>query len=147
VEFSRVRISAKTEYACLAVIDLAMNFDRDEPLRVREISERHGIPAQFLVQILLQLKAAGFVVSTRGAAGGYRLTCPPAEISLAAVMSVVEPADDEPRGKATRQTVESELLRSTWQEVCDVEREMLERITFANLAEQSRVHGENMFYI
>ena len=43
------------------------------PLRIREISEAYRIPERYLVQILLQLKGAGLVVSTRGAAGGYRL--------------------------------------------------------------------------
>ena len=39
----------------------------------REIAEQHGIPERYLVQILLQLKGSGLVLSTRGALGGYRL--------------------------------------------------------------------------
>ena len=71
-----MRISAKTEYACIAVMELGNCYGDGDPVRVRDIAERHGIPSRFLVQILLQLKAAGFVASTRGASGGYRRNYP-----------------------------------------------------------------------
>ena len=77
-----MNIPAKTEYACVAMLELAANYGSDEPVPIRTIAARHGIPDRFLVQILLELKAAGLVTSTRGAAGGYRLTCPPADVSL-----------------------------------------------------------------
>ena len=57
-----------------------------EPVPIRTLAARHGVPDRFLVQILLQLKAAGLVASTRGSAGGYRLARPPAEVSLGQVM-------------------------------------------------------------
>jgi len=82
-----MRLSAKTEYASLAVLELALRQDRDEPVRIREISEAHGVPSRFLVQILLQLKAAGLVTSTRGSAGGYRLARDASEITLADIFS------------------------------------------------------------
>ena len=72
-----MKISAKAEYACLAILALARPRPDDPPLRIREISEAHGIPERYLVQILLQLKGAGLVHSTRGASGGYRLARPP----------------------------------------------------------------------
>ena len=62
-------VSAKTEYACIAVLELAARHGQPEPVRIRQIAEAHGIPSRFLVQILLQLKSAGLVQSTRGAAG------------------------------------------------------------------------------
>ena len=63
----------------------------------------HGIPSRFLVQILLQLKGASLVVSTRGAAGGYRLARPPAEITLAEVIEVME-GDERPSTNAGKNT-------------------------------------------
>ena len=68
-----MKISAKSEYACLAVLALARQRAESSPVRIREISEAYGIPERYLVQILLQLKGAGLVASTRGATGGYRL--------------------------------------------------------------------------
>src|ERR1700754_1671739 len=85
-----MKLSAKTEYACLAVLELAARYETAEPIRIRTIADEHGIPSRFLVQILLQLKGAGFVVSTRGASGGYQLAKPPSDITLGEVMAVIE---------------------------------------------------------
>ena len=63
-----MNISAKTEYACIAVLELALNYGSGDPVTIRAIAETHGIPSRFLVQILLQLKGTGIVGSTRGAA-------------------------------------------------------------------------------
>src|SRR3954452_14365815 len=68
-----MRVSAKAEYACIAMLELAANYGDSQPVRVKSIADHHGIPQRFLVQILLQLKGAGYVTSTRGAAGGYQL--------------------------------------------------------------------------
>ena len=72
-----MKISAKAEYACLALLALAQQGPDAPPLRIREISRiARRFPERYLVQILLQLKGAGLVASTRGAAGGYRLARP-----------------------------------------------------------------------
>jgi Rrf2 family protein len=85
-----VRISAKTEYACIAMLELAAAHGAGEPVRIRTIADAHGIPSRFLVQILLQLKGAGYVTSTRGAAGGYQLAMSPERITLGEVMNVID---------------------------------------------------------
>ena len=95
-----MRISAKTEYACIAMLELASQYGSGEPVRIREIAERHGVPPRFLVQILLQLKGAGLVASVRGAAGGYRLLSPPDEISLGRIMEVIDGLLDEEAPKS-----------------------------------------------
>ena len=95
--FIDVKISAKAEYACLAMLALARHGPDDPPVRIREISEAHGIPERYLVQILLQLKGAGLVASTRGAAGGYRLARPATSISLGEVLTAIDGPDAPPR--------------------------------------------------
>ena len=90
-----MRVSAKTEYACIAMLELAAQYGSNEPVRIRKIAERHDVPPRFLVQILLQLKGAGLVASVRGAAGGYHLIKPPQEVSLGQVMEVIEGSSEE----------------------------------------------------
>lgn len=142
-----MKISAKTEYACIAMIELAQHHGSGEPVRIRSIADEHGVPSRFLVQILLQLKGAGLVHSTRGAAGGYQLVKPPDEISLAEVMNVIE-GPDEPIGtSASADSRAVKVLQSAWQEVADVEREKLHAITFAELVERAHRQTENMYYI
>jgi len=142
-----VKISAKTEYACIAMLELAERYGSGEPIRIRSIADEHGVPARFLVQILLQLKGAGFVASTRGASGGYQLVKPPDEISLGEVMSVIEGADEPITSSASPDSRSAKVLQVTWQEVADVERQALLSITFADLVDRSRRTTENMYYI
>lgn len=142
-----VIVSAKTEYACIAVLELATRHDTGEPVRIREIADAHGIPSRFLVQILLQLKSAGLVNSTRGAAGGYQLARPPSEISLSDVMSVVDSQSGEIRSYTEVPTATSRVLLERWREVARQERDMLSDITFAELVLQLREQGEGMYYI
>ena len=97
-----MKVSAKTEYACMAMLELAARYGSSEPVRIRTIADEHGIPSRFLVQILLQLKGAGFVASTRGASGGYQLVKKPEDISLGEVMAVIEGPESEPTGTAAR---------------------------------------------
>jgi len=142
-----VKISAKTEYACIAMLELAERYGSGEPVRIREIADEHGVPARFLVQILLQLKGAGFVASTRGASGGYQLVRPPERISLGEVMSVIEGADEPIASSASPESQWGKVLQAAWQEVADVERRALQAITFADLVERAKRRTENMYYI
>src|SRR5438128_1611109 len=124
---SAMRISAKVEYACVAILELAASYDDPQPVRVKAIADAHGVPLRFLVQILLQLKGAGFVSSVRGASGGYRLARPPQEISLADVIRLVDPAPGQrfdASGLAPSPAVQA--LRAVWQEVQAEEQRMLE---------------------
>lgn len=141
-----MKVSAKTEYACLAVYELAGAYSSGEPLRIRQIAARHRIPSRFLVQILLQLKGAGIVASTRGAAGGYRLARPPERISLWDVMSVIEGREERLSG-AGDATAAAHVLAECWREAAAAEQEVLRRITFAALVERARRQSANMYYI
>lgn len=143
-----MRISAKTEYACIAMIELASAFGSGEPVRIRKIAERHGVPPRFLVQILLQLKGAGFVSSTRGAAGGYNLIVKPGELTLGQIMDVIDgqttphdwksnASDDSPAVKA---------LMAQWKESETRRRAVLEGITLAGLLKNAKKHDKKGFY-
>lgn len=142
-----MRVSAKTEYACLAMLQLAVNHDDNEPARIRDIADAHGIPPRFLVQILLQLKVAGLVTSTRGSAGGYQLARGPEEITLGDVVGVIDGAEPEASRTGLRDSTTVKALRATWSEIDAAEREMLEGITLADLVERARGGVVNMYYI
>ena len=139
--------SAKFEYACLAVFELAARHGRGEPVRIREIAAAHGIPSRFLVQILLQLKSAGLVHSIRGAAGGYQLAREPEEITLLDVMMVVDAQLGQAATSATRNTPTTRVLQRTWKQVAAKERELLADVTFAGLVERLKGAPEGMYYI
>ena len=142
-----MRVSAKTEYACLAMLELAAHYGSRGPLRIRSIAEEHGIPSRFLVQILLQLKGAGFVASTRGASGGYRLIKPPEEISLGEVMAVIEGQESEVTSSGADHSPTARVLVDAWRDVAHVQHDALFGITFGDLVKRMKRASENMFYI
>ena len=142
-----MKLSARTEYACIAVLELAGRYGSGEPARVRDIADAHAIPSRFLVQILLQLKAAGLVNSVRGAAGGYQLIRPPEEVTLGAVMAVMEgraESLDLATGDSSPQT---RALRGVWREAAEAQQELLESVTLADLLERTAGSAEPMYYI
>jgi Rrf2 family protein len=140
-----MKLSAKTEYACLAMLQLAEDYDSGEPVQIRRIAETHGIPSRFLVQILLQLKGASLVASTRGAAGGYRLARPPREITIADVIDVME-GDDRPESNSSKMTPLVGALLDLCRELGDAHRDRLDSTTLADLVETA-AEREPMWYI
>ncbi len=85
------RVTAKTQYALLAALDLAEHYDGDKPVKLREIAVRTDVPSNYLVHILLSLKSRALVNSIRGPKGGYWLIRPPRSITVAEVVAAVEP--------------------------------------------------------
>ncbi len=85
-----VRVSTRGDYACRALLSLALRDDGVTPTSVRDIAERTGLPQPYLEQILLALKGAGLVRSKRGVGGGYVLARPADTITLGAIVSAVD---------------------------------------------------------
>ena len=84
-----MRLTAKSEYGLLAVIDLAVSYG-EGPVSAREIAERREIPARFLEQLFVALRRGGVVSAVRGARGGFVLTREPSEISVLEVVEALE---------------------------------------------------------
>jgi Rrf2 family protein len=84
-----VRITTQAEYGLICALHLARRVD-DGPVTGREIAARERLPADYVEQIMIKLRRAEIVKSTRGAHGGYRLARPPQEISVRDVMNASE---------------------------------------------------------
>jgi Rrf2 family protein len=84
-----VRITTWAEYGLICALHLAKRAS-EGPITGRQIAERERLPADYVEQILLRLRRAGIVRSTRGAHGGYRLARPAAQISVREVISASE---------------------------------------------------------
>ncbi len=144
-----MRISAKTEYACIAMLELASQYKLGEPVRIRRIAERHDVPPRFLVQILIQLKGAGLVTSVRGAAGGYQLVSPPRKSRWDAswTPSTASWTRRGSRRSASPDSPAVKVLMQAWKEVAAAQRRMLDGITLADLLEKASQQGEQMYNI
>ena len=84
-----MRITTLAEYGVICALHLARRAD-EGPITGREIAEREQLPGDYVEQILLRLRRAGIVRSTRGARGGYALARPPQEISIRDVIEASE---------------------------------------------------------
>jgi Rrf2 family protein len=131
-----VRISAKSDYAVRAMAELAATYD-EGAVKAEDIANAQDIPLNFLLGILRELRNGKLVRSVRGREGGYLLSRPPSEISIADVIRVV----DGPLANV-RDLSLSELsypgaatsLRDVWMAVRGSLREVLENVSVADLA-------------
>jgi Rrf2 family protein len=129
-----VRTTAKADYAVRAAIELAAAGDQ---LNAEQIAQAQAIPANFLENILRDLRRAGIVDSRRGQQGGYRLAKPANEISLADVIRAVEGPLANVRGQAPESLDyrgSAEKLRDVWVALRASVRAVLEQVTLADLA-------------
>jgi len=86
-----MRMTTRSEYALLALIYLARN-DSVEYVTAETIATAQKIPLSFLEQILLALKRARFVLSSKGQRGGFRLARSADEMSIADVIRLFDGA-------------------------------------------------------
>ena len=129
------------------MLELACQYAGKKPVRIRSIAQRHGIPGRFLVQILLQLKAAGLVQSTRGAAGGYRLTRDPTQVTLRDVTQILDVKPATITSKAENTTSISTTLIDIFNHFRSQQTEMLQTITLAELMQRAEQETNPMYYI
>lgn len=84
-------LTQKMKYALKALMELAVEQAGDgQPLRIEEIAKHSGTPKRFLEHILLEVRNAGFIASTRGRHGGYVLNKPPREVPLSELMRLID---------------------------------------------------------
>ena len=85
-----MKISTKGRYALRLMLDLALNNESGELIRVKDVSERQEISEKYLEQIIAVLKKAGYVKSLRGAQGGYKLAKSPKEYTVGDILRLTE---------------------------------------------------------
>lgn len=85
-----MRVSTRGDYACRAILSLALHGGATKPTSVRDIAQRTGLPQPYLEQILLAVKGAGIVTSRRGVGGGYVLARDPDSLTLGEIVSAVD---------------------------------------------------------
>ena len=130
-----MRVSAKAEYAVRAAIELAAS-DGEQPVKKSVIVASQKIPSKFLENILAELRHAGLVESQRGADGGYWLTKPATDISVADVMRAVEgplASVRSQRPEALEYEGVAEPLQKVWVALRQSIRDVLETTTLEHL--------------
>ena len=136
-----MKISKKGLYALEAMIRLARNYP--EPTRISSVATADDIPQKFLELILLNLKAARFVGSLRGAHGGYLLRRPPQKIFLGEIIRAIDGplapiADNESLKRLVRADKKHSALYQVFLDVRNATARILDHSSLAQLAGRSR---------
>lgn len=136
-------MSSKGDYACRALLSLAVHDDEPGPTSVRDIAERTGIPQPYLEQILLALKGAGLVRSKRGVGGGYVLSRPPSAIRLSEILAAVDGPISlgdfgEPHQDGACDHEGQCVLLAIWKSAGEQMRRLLDGFTLQSVADAAR---------
>ncbi|MDP9821481.1 RrF2 family transcriptional regulator [Nocardioides massiliensis] len=133
-----MRVSAKSDYALRALIEIARHTD-EGPVSAETLGRLQDIPHGFLQAILADLRRAGVVVSQRGQSGGWRLARSASDVSVADVIRAV----DGPlvsvyglRPEAVTYNERADVLQHVWIAARSSLRDVFENVSIAHLADR-----------
>ncbi|MCW8955275.1 MAG: Rrf2 family transcriptional regulator [Gammaproteobacteria bacterium] len=136
-----MRLSTKGRYGVTAMMDLAIH-DNAGPVTLADISQCQGISLSYLEQLFAKLRKNGLVEGVRGPGGGYRLSRPSDQISIAEIITAVdEKVDITSCGQEGNcQDGERCLTHELWVELSNRLYEFLQGITLAQFANRPGIH-------
>ena len=85
-----MKLSVKVDYACRVLAQMARSHARGELAHIDELARVEAVPANYLVQILSELRNGGLIASRRGKQGGYLLARAPEDITLYDIVKLIE---------------------------------------------------------
>jgi Rrf2 family transcriptional regulator, iron-sulfur cluster assembly transcription factor len=133
-----MKLTRRGHYSVKAMLDLVV-WAKHEPASVREISLRQSIPAPYLEKLLIALRQAGLVHSTRGTQGGYQLRRSPKDISLGEILTAVgENTNPLPRLAPDAAQAADWVTFALWQRVSDKLKDALYSICLEDLYYDAR---------
>src|ERR1700733_14906664 len=137
------QLSKRTQYCLRALYALARDYGKG-PTLIAQLAEEEAIPRKFLEQILLSLKSTGLVESKEGKGDGFSLVQPPDQITIGAVIRMVEgplaplPCASETRFRKCDECIDIETCgtRIVMREVRDAISQILDSTTLAMVCEK-----------
>jgi Rrf2 family protein len=138
-----MKFGVGVDYSLKALLMLADRYPSAQPLRVEEIAAGQGVPENYLRRLLIELKRGGLVLSQKGPSGGYMLARPPARITMADVVEIIEgdytPVECLEDGATSFCSRDSGCpMRDVWREVRDSVVGILRNATLQSLAERRK---------
>jgi Rrf2 family protein len=140
-----VSFSTKGEYGVRLMVQLARHFGTG-PASLAGMAAEEDLPRAYLEQLVVSLREAGLVVSTRGAHGGYELARAPETITMSQVLRALEGpiapmfcASDDPEHATTCDRSSRCTVNVLWVRVRDAITATLDSMTLADLAPQRPV--------
>jgi len=144
-----MELSSKSEYALLAMLELANCYRRNESLQIQQIALLQNIPNRYLEQLLATLRRGGLIKSIRGSKGGYILARDPQQITLLDVLNCIEGVETIFTDDTTSKTTESKIIQDVWCEARQAANSVWQKYTLQDLCElrDNRRKVQFMYYI
>lgn len=140
-----MKLTSKTEYAVLALLELGQEFGKGFVLS-RDVAKKRKIPESFLDRILLSLKNAGILMSARGATGGHCLAKNPKDVSIREIIELFE-GSLAPTNCVNERILVSPLcpsesscvVKNLWQKMYDSMLRSMENMTLQDLISEEKL--------
>ena len=140
-----ITITSKSRYAVRALTELARlgALPGGKPVPIAELARRREVPLQFLEQLFATLRRAGMLQSQRGVKGGYTFVKDPSELTVLAIVQLLDGEfEEEPGGS------DSDGSQDVWMRAVTALREVLSGTTIADVVQrESEAAGAQMYYI
>jgi Rrf2 family protein len=137
-----VKLSVKVDYACRVLAQMAKYHGTDELAHIEQLAEAEAVPANYLVQILSELRNGGLITSRRGKQGGYALARPPEDITLYDIVKLIE--GDVLELNAAGEGHSGRRVDQVWREVRTSLEQACKDVTLAKFAAKK---ADEMYYI
>lgn len=142
ISLFRVKLSLKVEYACRVLAQLSKSYGNSKLAHIEELAEAEAVPANYLVQILNELRKGGLINSRRGKQGGYALAREAEKITLFDIIQVMDRdmLDSGPQAVGTS----GSGFCAVWGTVSDVFKKEVSKHTLADFTAKEE---SDMYYI
>lgn len=146
-----MKLSSRGDYGLRALMELAVSHHLNRPVQVKDIARRQDIPEDYLGQLMVSLRKAGLVESVRGPSGGYVLSRPPEEITLAQALEIL----DGPLGQMECGPLEAKsrcglanacAVQEAWARATRAAIDILDSITIEDLCQRQREMRQVLSY-
>jgi len=141
-----MKISTKGRYGLRALIDLAINVEK-ENVTIKTISERQNISERYLEQIFSLLRKGGIIVGKKGAQGGYNLIKNKSELTIDEILRVLEGEniliDINP---LEENDIENFVNKNLWCNINKIISDYFDSITLEDLVEDYNSSEESLIY-
>ncbi len=144
-----MQLSAQEEYGLRCLLQVARREGGGEPLSIPDIATAEGLSPEYTAKLMRALRQAGFVTSTRGATGGYRLARPGNQISIWEVLDTLGGplfsevfCESHPGNRRDCIHTTDCSLRALWRFIGAALREVLSDVTLADMTRHERPMGD-----
>lgn len=137
-----MKLSVKVDYACRVLAQLARTYGSDELAHIEDLAKAEAVPANYLVQILSELRNGGLILSKRGKQGGYALARDPKTVTLFDILRLIE--GDVLDLNASGEGFSGKMVDVVWQ---GVRATLEEKCRECTLDQMVNPNTEEMYYI